>query len=114
MGRRSTGEGAAPPRSYTMGSLVRSPRHRLAASLLAGAGGVGVLVLPARPLQADDVVIQDVQAAAIEMPHSAVLLRRPQGVTPPDQIIPIHVPQEDLLTGEIREEYAFEGFLDTG
>jgi hypothetical protein len=24
------------------------------------------------------------------------------------------VPQEDLLTGEIRQEYAFEGFLDTG
>lgn len=65
-------------------------------------------------VRAGDVVITDVQAAAIELPQTAVLLRRPEGATPPDQIIPIHVLTEDPFTGDERNEYAFPAFLDTG
>jgi hypothetical protein len=93
-----------------MGLSVRPPRHSLAACLLAGTCALAILA----PAFAEDVVITGVQAVAIEQPHAATLLRRPQGATPADQIIPIHVPQEDILTGEIVEQYAFEAFLDTG
>jgi hypothetical protein len=67
------------------------------------------------PLNAADIDIEGVQAAAIEMPHTVAMLRRPAPPTPPDQIIPLNVEVEDFFDPDITvHEYAFEAFLDTG
>lgn len=71
-------------------------------------------LVAASTLFAGDINVNGVEAAAIEMPHTAALLRRPDGVTTPNQLIPLHVLSEDPFTGIERNEYAFEAFLDTG
>lgn len=79
-----------------------------------GALALAVLACCAPASFADDYTIIGVQAAAAEMPHTAVLLRRPEPGVAPDQIIPLHKLTYSPILDAEREEYAFEAYLDTG
>ncbi len=76
-------------------------------------GGVVALpflagLAPSRALAAD-VDISGVLVAANEMPHVAVILRRPDPLLPFSQVTPINV--DDPIFGN---QYAFDAYLDTG